>query len=111
MEAKNTSIHNAALNGDLPAVEKLLHEDPKLATAVDGDLRTPLHWACVSGSSEIFRILLNLPSDGRVEDQQSLAKLDTEDGFGNYHVKINQQDEGGWVSRSPLSLSEQFSLF
>lgn len=97
MDPKSSTIHIAALNSDFSTVESLLHSDPKLATSVDVDTRTPLHWTCVSGSTEIFKLLLSLPNDKTLEPG-FLAQLDKDDGFGNYHININQQDEGGWVS-------------
>ena len=89
MDANESSIQNAALNGDFDAVESKLNADPSTAIALDGDSRTVLHWACVSGSIDIFRLVLSLPKD---------YDLSPTNGFGEYHVNINAQDDGGWVS-------------
>lgn len=97
MDFQADTIHVAALNGDYKSVQKQLNQDPSLANSVDGDERTPLHWTCVSGSVEIFNLLLSV--DGRTrQDAKSLESLEKADGFGDYHISINAIDQGGWVS-------------
>lgn len=97
MDANESSIHNAALNSDLAAVESKLHADPTIANSVDGDKRTALHWACVSGSFDIFALLLSLPQDKL--ELGGLANTERPQDFGQYHVDVNAQDDGGWVSQ------------
>lgn len=96
MDYQADTIHAAALNGDFNAVQSLLHSEPQSATSTDGDGRTPLHWACVSGSLDIFRLLMSL--EHYQGDVQQLEALDKRDGFGSYHIDINASDDGGWVS-------------
>lgn len=97
MDINESSIQNLALNGDLAEVEARLHGDPHVAASVDGDSRTPLHWACVSGSTPIFRLLLSLPPQEQEATAQQIEGLDRETGYGNYHINVNAQDDGGWV--------------
>lgn len=96
MDYQPNTIHAASLNGDFTKVQSLLHEDSKLANAVDDDGRTPLHWCCVSGSLETFNFLMSLKNEHTSTFQQ-FESLDTEDGFGSYYININTTDQGGWV--------------
>src|SRR4051812_46400984 len=52
-------VHEAARDGDLTGVERLLGDDPKLVHARDGHHFTPLHWAAAHGHTDVMRSLLD----------------------------------------------------
>ena len=52
------TIQNAALQGDLARIKKLLAKDPGLANARNENGITPLHYAAYSGHRDAARLLI-----------------------------------------------------
>jgi ankyrin repeat protein len=57
------AILQAARDGDAPAVERLLRDDPRLVRASDEYLKTPLHWAAEHDRRDVAQMLLDSGAD------------------------------------------------
>ena len=57
------AILQAARDGDVPAVERLLSDDPRLVRASDEHLKTPLHWAAEHDRRDVAEMLLDAGAD------------------------------------------------
>lgn len=75
-------LHDAAREGKLLLVRKLVSENPKLALKKDEDGRTPIFWAASSGHSEAVSIILKAIR----EDSKLASKFD-----------IDDTDDAGWT--------------
>jgi ankyrin repeat protein len=53
----------AARDGDVAAVERLLSDDPRLVRASDEHLKTPLHWAAEHDRRDVAEMLLDAGAD------------------------------------------------
>jgi ankyrin repeat protein len=58
-----SAIHDAAEHGDLAKVKALLMGNPNLASSLDFEGRTPLHWAASMGHLEMATLLIANGSD------------------------------------------------
>ena len=76
------TIHMAAYSGNLALCTMRLKQGLVKVSSLDGDKRTPVHWACAGGHTNILRMLL-----GHLESKEERTRI------------IDQQDDGGW---SPL---------
>ncbi len=56
-------IHEAAKNGDIEILEKLLNENPSLINSLDKDKNTPLHHSIDEGKLEAAVLLINHGAD------------------------------------------------
>jgi ankyrin repeat protein len=66
-------IHDAAMNGDVAALKKLLDDDPDLVRSPEptmGPDSTPLHVAARWGQKEIAEVLLNHKADVNAESRR-----------------------------------------
>ena len=72
------SLHEAARDNKPDIVSALLSENPSLASSLDDDSRTPLHWACTMQHSAIVCLLL--PHIGEIDD------LTDEAGWTPVHI-------------------------
>ncbi len=61
------TINDAAANGDVAAVERMIARAPRLANYVGPDSNSPLHWAAWNGHAEVVAVLLE---DGAEINQQ-----------------------------------------
>jgi ankyrin repeat protein len=59
----SATILQAARDGDVPVVKRLLSDDPRLACAADDQLKTPLHWAAERDHHDVAEVLLDAGAD------------------------------------------------
>lgn len=70
-----TELCEAARDGDLSIVEKLLGADPKSVDVRDENGRTPLHWACQSGHTPVVKYLLEHGADANAKLEDNTTPL------------------------------------
>ena len=68
-------IHEAAINGDLDKVKKMLKIDPKLVDVRDNSGKTPLHWACMGVHKDVVKYLVDQGSDVNARDNNKVSPL------------------------------------
>jgi Tol biopolymer transport system component len=68
-------IHEAARNGDLEKVKKLLAADPRLADAQDDDGLTPLSWATRGVHVEVAKYLMEHGADVTIPNARQVIPL------------------------------------
>jgi ankyrin repeat protein len=73
--ARAGEIHDAAREGQLQTIKKLVAGDPALVNATDGDKRTPLHWACRGDYRELVEHLVAGGADVNALDRNQIAPL------------------------------------
>jgi len=74
--AAEVSIHQAAMQGDLAAVKKLLEQNPALLEACDDDEGvTPLAYAAGFGRMEVLEFLVARGADVNARDPRGLSAL------------------------------------
>ncbi|KAJ3555048.1 hypothetical protein NM688_g2789 [Phlebia brevispora] len=78
------NVHTAALNSQTGLIRSLISQNPSLVNAQDVDGRTPLHWACTSGSLDIVRYLL---------DQKAEVDLQDHSGWTSLHIAVSAGHE------------------
>lgn len=71
---KATPLHNAAFNGLLHIVRKLLNKNAEI-NARDGNLLTPLHCAAMQGHSEIAALLIARGAEPDTADRRGATPL------------------------------------
>ena len=76
------SIHDAAAEGNLEEVVRLVHEDPEVVNAVGDYGRTPFHLASYNGRVEVVSYLLDHG-----------ANINAKDDFGN--TSLSEACRGG----------------
>lgn len=62
-EPNAQAMLNAAEEGDLEKIDKLLSKDPLLLECTDKDGYTPLHRACYSNHVEVVEVILFFSSN------------------------------------------------
>jgi ankyrin repeat protein len=70
------AILQAVKDGDVPAVERLLSDDPSLVQAAGDYLKTPLHWAAEYDHHDIARMLLHAGFDPEAKTSWGATALD-----------------------------------
>lgn len=55
----NVDICNWAYEGSLDAIRPAISDNPDLVNASDSNKRTPLHWACSSGKTDVVEFLVS----------------------------------------------------
>ena len=55
----NVDVCNWAYEGSLDAIRAALAGNPNLVNASDSNKRTPLHWACSSGKTDVVELLVS----------------------------------------------------
>src|SRR3954466_7113684 len=68
-------VHEAARDGDLTRVERLVGEDPKLVQARDDHHLTPLHWAAANGHRDVMRSLIDHGADPNARTDLGMTPL------------------------------------
>ena len=71
-----TAILQAAREGDVPTVERLLRDDPRLVRASDELLKTPLHWASEGDHRGVVEVLLGAGADLEAKTSLDATALD-----------------------------------
>ena len=80
------AILQAIRDGDLPAVQRLLTADPRLAHASDEHLKTPLHWAAERDRRDAAEILLDSGADLEATTSWGATALDWAATMGSAKV-------------------------
>ncbi|KAI9027045.1 ankyrin repeat-containing domain protein [Hyaloraphidium curvatum] len=62
------TAHEAAHEGDLPALRSLVASDPAVVASKDGDGRVPLHWAVSGRHADAAAFLLGADKEGKTAD-------------------------------------------
>jgi len=70
------AILQAVKDGDVPAVRRLLNDDPRLTRASDDHLKTPLHWAAEQDHDRIAGMLLDAGADLEATTSWGATPLD-----------------------------------
>jgi ankyrin repeat protein len=81
-----TAILQAAKEGDVTAIERLLSEDPHLARAADDHLKTPLHWAAEQDRHDVANLLLHAGADVEATTSWGATPLDWAATMGSTKV-------------------------
>ena len=55
----NVDVCNWAYEGSLDAIRAALSGNPGSVSAKDSNKRTPLHWACSSGKTDVVELLVS----------------------------------------------------
>jgi ankyrin repeat protein len=76
-------IHEAAREGDLNEVERLLSEDPSLVNSPDEDGRSPLHWACRGVHPQVVEALVGAGAEVNAKDVNDITPLHSLGSRGN----------------------------
>jgi ankyrin repeat protein len=80
------AILQATRNGDVPAVERLLRDNPGLARASDEHLKTPLHWAAEHDRRDVAERLLDADADPEATTSWGATALDWASSMGSTKV-------------------------
>jgi len=80
------AILQAIRDGDLPAVQRLLTADPRLAHASDEHLKTPLHWAAECDRRDAAEMLLDSGADLEATTSWGATALDWAATMGSTKV-------------------------
>jgi len=70
------AILQAVKDGDVPAVKRLLSDDPRLVRAIDDSLKTPLHWAAEHDRHDVAKMLLDAGADLEAKTSWGATPLD-----------------------------------
>ena len=79
-------ILQAARDGDVPTVERLLSDDPRLVRASDEYLKTALHWAAEHDRRDVAEILLEAGADLEATTSWGATALDWAATLGSAKV-------------------------
>ena len=80
------AILQAARDGDMPVVERLLTADPRLVRASDEYLKTPLHWAAEHDRRDVAQMLLDSGADLEATTSWGATALDWAATMGSTKV-------------------------
>jgi len=80
------AILQAARDGDLPAVKRLLSGDPRLVRVADDHLKTPLHWAAEHDRRDVAEMLLDAGADLEAMTSWGATALDWAATMGSTKV-------------------------
>lgn len=80
------AILQAARVGDVPAVKRLLSDDPRLVRATDDHLKTPLHWAAEHDHHDVVEMLLHAGADLEATTSWGATPLDWAATMGSTKV-------------------------
>jgi ankyrin repeat protein len=80
------AILQAAQDGEAPTVERLLSDDPRLVSASDDHLKTPLHWAAEHDRREVAEMLLDAGADLEATTSWGATALDWAATMGSVKV-------------------------
>jgi ankyrin repeat protein len=80
------AILQAARDGDMPVVERLLTADPRLVHASDEYLKTPLHWAAEYDRRDVAQMLLDSGADLEATTSWGATPLDSAATLGSTKV-------------------------
>ena len=69
------SIHDAAEEGDLEEVMRLIQEDPEIVDEIDDNESTALHLACIDGHVEVVSYLLDQGANINTTDNVDATPL------------------------------------
>lgn len=79
-------IHDAAENGDLETVKKLVSADSKLIDAPDREGKTPLHYAAAKGHLNVVEWLVKNGANVNARNSSGITPLYLAKGFGKKDV-------------------------
>lgn len=84
------AIHDAASNGDMATLKRLLNENPKLVNAQTAEGKTALLWAAIRGHTETAKMLLESRADPNLAQGDGWAPLHAAlaDGNDDRHLAI-----------------------
>lgn len=83
---QTTAFLEAVRDGDVPAVRRLLSDDPRLVGATDEYRKTPLHWAAEHDCDEVARMLLDAGADLEAMTSWNATPLDWAATMGSTKV-------------------------
>ena len=89
------TIHDAAANGDLAEIRKLLNTDPDLVFAKDNKGETPLHTAAYTDHKDVVEFLLANRAEVNPKDNNGLTPLGLASLYGYQDVVELLRQHGG----------------
>src|SRR5450631_866861 len=111
------AILQAARDGDMPVVERLLTADPRLVHASDEYLKTPLHWAAEYDRRDVAQMLLDSGADLEATTSWGATPLDWAATLGSTKVAdlllargargmnlVARRVSGSWISFASFSI-------
>lgn len=90
-------IHDAAENGDLETVKRLIGENPNLLEAPDREGKTPLHYAAAKGHLNVVEFLVSKGANVNARNSSGVTPLYLAKGFGRKEVVEFLTKHGGSV--------------
>jgi ankyrin repeat protein len=88
-------IHDAADNGDLETVKKLISADPKLVDAPDREGKTALHYAAAKGHLNVVEWLVQKGANVNARNSSGITPLYLAKGFGKKDIAQFLEQHGG----------------
>jgi len=103
------AIFAASIQGDVPAIEKLLAGNRSLLTAQSSDGWTPLHLAAFFGKTEAARFLLNKGAEVNARSTNPMENTPLHAAAAGRHAEVvkllldhgasaNARQHGGWTA-------------
>jgi ankyrin repeat protein len=88
-------IHEAAENGDLETVKRLISQNPALLEAPDREGKTPLHYAAAKGHLNVVEFLVSKGANVNARNSSGATPLYLAKGFGRKEVVEFLTKHGG----------------
>jgi len=92
----SAAILQAARDGDVSAVERLLSDDPGLVNAAGDQRKAPLHWAAERNHPEVPRMLLDAGADLEATTAWGATPLDWAGGVQPARFDASGRLSGLW---------------
>jgi ankyrin repeat protein len=104
--ARVGSLLEAAANGNIDVISKLLRDEKGLVNACDYDMRSALHLSCAEGHMKIVECLLQNGANAKVKDRWGTEPLQEAMLHGHQQIVARLRDSGVKLSDESISQLE-----